>query len=398
MSQRPLTVLTAALALLVSSPAAIAAPADVHVRIEGAATTLLERSAIRTDTRIVNKDGTAGHDCTGTSAAGALEIATAGSWGGSWFGAFGYSVETILGESHAFPEPDFFSLWINNREAGEGVCGATSELQQGDDVLFFVARCEFDGTACANAPVLPLGLTAPRVVTRGAPFAAGVVEYSSAGVATAVSGATVAGGDAPAQTNAAGVASVRLSAGGPHALKASKAGSARSEAEEVCATNGADGFCGTSTAATQPSAPAATACATNGRDGRCGTRDLTPSHAAIRGISEGQRFDAGRGPRTLHVVADPDASGLLVVKLRLTRNDRGRCSTFSGRSERFVRVGCGARRGFWFGVGDREDTSYLLPSALPRGRYVLDANVVDKAYNRDDGRRRGGNRIVFHVG
>jgi len=29
---------------------------------------------------------------------------------------------------------------------------------------------------------------------------------------------------------------------------------------------------------------------------------------------------------------------------------------------------------------------------------VLDANAIDKAYNRDDKRRRGGNRIVFHVG
>ena len=29
---------------------------------------------------------------------------------------------------------------------------------------------------------------------------------------------------------------------------------------------------------------------------------------------------------------------------------------------------------------------------------MLDANVVDRAYNRDDKRRRGGNRVVFHVG
>jgi hypothetical protein len=28
---------------------------------------------------------------------------------------------------------------------------------------------------------------------------------------------------------------------------------------------------------------------------------------------------------------------------------------------------------------------------------VLDVNAVDKAYNRDDARRRGANRIVFHV-
>jgi hypothetical protein len=28
---------------------------------------------------------------------------------------------------------------------------------------------------------------------------------------------------------------------------------------------------------------------------------------------------------------------------------------------------------------------------------VLDVNVIDRAYNRDDARRRGGNRVVFHV-
>lgn len=61
------------------------------------------------------------------------------------------------------------------------------------------------------------------------------------------------------------------------------------------------------------------------------------------------------------------------------------------------RAKCGAANGFWFGVGDRKDTSYLLPRALPRGHYVLHVNVIDKAFNRDDPRRRGANRIVFDV-
>jgi hypothetical protein len=86
-----------------------------------------------------------------------------------------------------------------------------------------------------------------------------------------------------------------------------------------------------------------------------------------------------------------------MVKLRLTRNDHGRCAYFSGRKERFVPSRCGAAHGLWFGIGDRADWSYLLPSPLPRGRYVLDVNAIDKAYNRDDRRRRGGNRVVFEV-
>jgi hypothetical protein len=126
-----------------------------------------------------------------------------------------------------------------------------------------------------------------------------------------------------------------------------------------------------------------------------------PPAARIEGIADQQRFARGKGPRDLRVRVAPDASGLLVVKLRLTRTDRGRCTYFSGTSERFRlnrSARCGAANGFWFGVGDREQTSYLLPRALPRGRYVLDANVIDKAFNRDDARRRGTNRVVFHVG
>ncbi|MGI8730728.1 MAG: hypothetical protein ACR2LK_12210 [Solirubrobacteraceae bacterium] len=388
---------------LVSGATALAAPSNVDIRIEGATTTLLERTAIRTDGRTVNKDGIAGHDCTGTSAAGALEIGTAGDWNGTWFAGLGYTFETILGESHAFPEPDFFSLWINNREAQEGICGASSELQEGDDVLFFVARCEFDGSACTNAPVLPLGLTAPALVSPGVPFNVRVVEYSTTGTPSPVAGASVAGADATATTNAAGNATLTLASPGRRVLKTTLAGHARSAAEQVCASSTA--VCGV--APTPPAGPDATApvdpgaCETNGHDGRCGTRDTDAPGATVVGIDEQERFRRRKAPRRLRARIDSDPSGLLIAKIRLTRRFRGRCTYFSGRSERFrpnKRGGrCGAGNGYWFGVGDRERINYLLPGKLPRGRYVLDVNAIDKAYNRDDRRRREGNRIVFHV-
>lgn len=398
MSHRSRVLLIGVLALAltcVGGSAALAAPSNVSVRVEGATTTLLDRTAIRTDGRTVNKDGVAGHACTGTSAAGALEIATAGNWGGSWFDGLGYSFERILGESHSFPEPDFFSLWINNREAAEGICGATSELQEGDDVLFFVARCEFDGSACANAPVLPLGLTAPALVSAGAPFTISVVEYSTTGTPKPVAGATVSGADAPATTDAAGNATLTIATPGVRALKATLAGHARSAARQVCAT--ATSACGVAPAP----APTGTApCATEGDDGLCGTRDRKAPGSTVIGIAEQARFSRSEAPRRLQARIDPDPSGLLIVKLRLTRTDRGRCTYFSGRSERFRpnrRKRCGASNGYWFGVGDRQKIDYLLPRRLPRGRYVLDVNAIDKAYNRDDRRRRRGNRIVFYV-
>lgn len=398
MSLRLLAVLLGGLAALPSTPA-LAAPANVTVRIEGQSATLVPRIALRTTTEAVNKDGQPGHTCTGTSAAGALESATGGDWHGTWFAGLGYSVERIRGETHAFPEPDYFTLWINNRVASEGICGAASELQEGDDVLFFVARCEFDPITlgCSNPPVLPLGLSTPRGVTPGVPFDVTVVEYASNATASPVANAIVAGGDAPAMTNAAGVATVTVSAAGPASLRATKANRAPSASEQVCASSGSDGACGSVLAGAAP-APVDDPCPTNGKDGRCGTRDLSAPGATIRGIRDGQRFARGKGPRRLQATIDSDPSGLLAVKLRLTRADRGRCSFYSGKSERFRRVRCGASHGGWFGVGDRERIDYLLPKALPRGRYVLDANAVDKAYNRDDARRRGANRIVFHVG
>jgi hypothetical protein len=148
-------------------------------------------------------------------------------------------------------------------------------------------------------------------------------------------------------------------------------------------------------------------------DGFCGSVDRQAPKALITAVREGQTFARGRGPRELAgrvgvlaafapraveagaLLADP--SGLHAVKLRLTRNDGGRCSAWSGSRERFVKRRCGARHGWWLGIGDKVDWSYLLPARLPRGRYVLDVNAIDKAFNRDDRRRRGENRVVFRV-
>ena len=391
MPHRLLAVLIGGL-LLLPAAAALAAPADVTLRVEGSTQTLVPKTALRTDTRTVNKDGVPGDDCTGTSAAGALEIGTAGDWGGTFFGpGLGYAVETVKGESHVFPDPSFFSLWINDRSSAVGLCQA--ELQQGDDVLVFVDRCDPAPAPvfCSNPPVQPLGLTGPASAAPGVPFSVTVVAFGFDGTPAPEAGATVTGGVAPATTNADGVAAVTLPAGAA-TLVATSPNRARSAGLSVCATAGADGNCGT----TVPPPP----CDTNGADGRCGTRDATPAATRIVGIADGRRFARGKGPRTLQIAVDSDPSGLRTAKLRLTRNDRGRCTYYSGTSETFRtprQAKCGADNGFWFAVGDREQTSYLLPRPLPRGHYVLDVNAIDKAFNRDDARRRGANRVTFTV-
>ncbi len=230
------------------------------------------------------------------------------------------------------------------------------------------------------------------------PFGVSVVEYAADGKPSPVAGATVSGGDAAATTNAAGDATVTVSAAGPFSLRATKANRAPSASEGACATTGADALCGSTVAdGGTGEAGGDVPCETSGSDGRCGTTDREAPRATITAIRDGQRFTRAKGPRRITATITSDPSGLKLVKLRLTRTDGPRCTYYSGRSERFRPAPCGVKRASWFGVGDREQLDYLLPQKLGRGRYVLDVNAVDKAENRDDARRRGANRVVFHV-
>jgi hypothetical protein len=401
--------LAAGCLLLGASPAgATGAPADVSVRVEGAADTLVPRTALTTTTAPVVKDGDPSHSCSGTSVAGALEQATAGDWSGSWDPSFAYSVQAIRSESHAFGSGNYWGLFVNDKPSSTGICD--TELQAGDEVLFAplpesgatVGVLRLKGVPATAAPGSAITVTVTRTATTYDPATYDPTTSTGPGA-----GVTVSGGGATATTGPDGTAQIVLSQTGPASLRAAKSGDIRSASEPVCVTSGDDGQCGT---AVPP--PGAAPCATDGRDGRCGTRDLEAPLAAITGIADRQVFAKGHGPRTLQgragvpaagqsrqagAIAAGDPSGLLMVKLRLTRDDNGRCAYFSGRKERFVASRCGATHGFWFGIGDRADWSYLLPSRLPRGRYVLDVNAIDKAYNRDDRRRRGGNRVVFEV-
>jgi hypothetical protein len=162
-----------------------------------------------------------------------------------------------------------------------------------------------------------------------------------------------------------------------------------------CATNGHDGFCGSS--AQQAGSPPAP-CHTNGRDGFCGTADKFPAYGWLLGITEGKKYKKGQGPRQLAGRIEDDASGLADVRIRLTRTIGTRCATYDGRSEKFKAMKkCGAKHGTWFSVGAKTDWTYLLPARLGRGRYVVDQQVVDKAGNKTTQLARGTSRVVFTV-
>jgi hypothetical protein len=374
----------AAVALAVAAwPTAAGAAPTVTVRVEGSSATLLPPTTVTLGLDDVTLAD--GSTCHGNTAAAALDKATAGNWDRMPF------VSTILGESHNFVANDYWAEWVSNRFGG-GLC--TDALNEGDELLMLadVADPDFRPTVF---PLVVGGV--PATVAPGAPFTVTVTQYRTTGTVgtstpESAGGATVVGGGASATTDATGHATLVLAGAGPTTLRATLEGS-RSAPIPVCVTTGADGACGTSTA----SAGAST-CLTTGDDGACGTKDRRAPQGKILSIREGQRFGSGRGPRTLSGVVAPDPSGLAAVRLRLTRNDGGRCATFDGRSERFATLKrCGASRGRWFSVGDREAWSYLLPARLGRGRYVLDVQARDRAGNVDSLLQRTRTRVVFRV-
>ena len=374
---------------------ASAAPVTVDLRVEGRTRTLLERQ-VTTDVRTFRfTDAPATFPCdatgpTGSAAApsptrgGALVTAAeeAGVALTGTVGSFGPTFATVAGEAVGYDAATgaYLVEYENGVPAQFGSCN--DAIAQGDEVVFAY------GTG--SEPVLRLA--APATAAPGRPVTVRVTDAASgAGIA----GASVGG----ATTGTDGTATVTLTERGPAALKASKPGTIRSNAARTCVTDGADGFCATAAPApgADPAAPAA--CASSGRDGLCGSPDSTAPRGRIASVREGQRLR--RGPRQLAGTVAGDPSGIREVRLRLSRTDRGRCFRYDGRErERFVRTRrCGAARALSFRVGTSADWSYLLPAALPRGRYVLDVFATDGAGNRTSSRdlRRGSSRIVFVV-
>jgi hypothetical protein len=328
---------------------------------------------VTTDVRTVDgHDGTGAHTCDGTNggAGGApaptagTALATASDAGGfSWVGQWSNSQQDFLltdvnGEAPDFSvDQTFWGFYVNGQFASKGMCG--TRVAPGDDVLFAVAT----GTEQL------LKLTGPASASRGEPATVTVTDESSG---APVAGASVGG----STTDADGHATVAFGQTGNQTIKAIKPGAIRSNALTVCVHDGDDGTCGT----TAPPPPA-----------------VVPAlGASIGSVAEGQRFARGEGPRELTGHVDPGPNGLLTVKLRLTRRSHGHCQYFSGGQAKLRDTRCGRR--FWFKIGNQADWSYLLPSRLPSGRYVLDVEAIDKAFHRDDTLQRGRNRIVFVVG
>ncbi|HMJ34077.1 MAG TPA: hypothetical protein VK501_09165 [Baekduia sp.] len=387
MKHKILGLLIGGLTLAATTSSAFAA--SVSVEIEGQ--TVQSSPTTVTTPGHVTKPG--GVDCDGTTIVGALEAFTGGDWAGS-----AYTVDTIKGESHPFGPGGSWSFYLNGRFVNDSGCAAA--VKDGDKVVFFWSGAFAD--AGYGEPVL---LDAPAALVPGRATAVTVTETSTyfgptgfdPGVTTITpsAGASVAGGTATATSGADGTAQVTV-APGPYTLLATKGNRAPARISG-CATTGSDGFCGSTAAGGTTIAPAPP-CVTRGDDGLCGSPDKRAANAAFTALPEGKKYKKGKGPRQLAGRVADEPSGIADVRIRITRTNARACSTFDGRTERFVAMKkCGATHGRWFSVGAKSDFTYLLPSRLGPGRFVLDLQVVDKAGNKTAALARGTSRVVFTV-
>ncbi|HEY3969965.1 MAG TPA: hypothetical protein VGL79_01080 [Solirubrobacteraceae bacterium] len=357
--------------LVVPASAFAGAPATVTVRVEGLTETKLLPTSVTTTTTPVAKAESPTDTCPGTSALGALQLATAGNWSGPWEAEFNqYSIYTIEGETHEFEASSnanyYWSFWLDNKEATLGACAA--ELQAGDQALFFPA-CY--GAACPTPEPTPLAIEAPTSANAGEQVNVTVEQYNSKGEAAPAVGANVGGGGTSAVTDSQGHANLKFAGDGTYTLRATSGFEeppAIRDETAICVHEGNDGTCGT----TRPGAP-------NINTGPPTTVNVTPvvgDTATIGGVKNGHHYSRRKGPRILQGLVQVPASGTLrEVRVSLQRRKGKHCTVFSGTKEAFVRARCGATR--FFSVGDAESFSYLLPASLPPGHYVYDIEAID---------------------
>jgi hypothetical protein len=382
--------LTAALA----PPALAGAPATVTVRVlvptnSGDYESLTPITRVTTTILPVTKYG---GSCSGTSAGGALELATKGDWEGTWSDKYNdYELTSIDGKSFPFEESStanyYWSFWRNNVYSEVGVCEA--ELEAGDQILFFPS-CY--GTGCPPEPQV-LGIEAPPTAEAGKPLTVTVNRYNPKGEPSPAAGVAVAGGGASAETDVEGHATLTFADDDTFTLRAEgpPAEAPKSVPGEalVCVHTGDDGTCGTPPPPGTPIAPSSNVPSVPAYTGPYALV------ARVSGIAEGHVFPRGDGPRVLAGTVSAHATAVTSISLRLRRTYRGRCWAYDGSSARLRRVRC-HRGGFFRIASGGSSFSYLLPSRLPPGRYVLDIEATDAAGARTP-LDRGSSRIVFYV-
>ena len=332
------TIAAVAATAILPSAAAAAKPPTVLVRVEGAGATLLPQTVVQT----TDAHAVRGHTCPGSSAAGALNIATHGKWTGKFETGSGFAdffITGVLGEQPT--GNNFWTLWVNGRSSSTGACA--TPLHTGDHELWFdcVADTSFN---CTNDP---LKLTAPAVVPAGHAFTATVVQLDGSGHGSPIGGAAVGGRGMVGISGSTGKTRIVADMTGVVSLQAQKSGATPSDPVFVCVYRS--------------------------RKSQCANSHGPQVH--VRGIHQHEVFT--RGPRALHGTAGPDPAGLTDVSFGLLRRRPGHhCAYFDADRGRWHASGCRTPAPL-FSIGASASWSYLLPSPLPAGRYHLRVVATD---------------------
>ncbi len=365
-------------AALVAAAPAPAAPVSLNVRVEGSSQTLYE-GPVTTDAKMLTKDGSGAHPCDGTngganasagptltSAMDDGSIAGGFTWDATWDGGYQDFFISRIGPDTNTGAPDYQPYWgyFDNWVASQ-VGGCQQEVAAGDDVLFAYADY--------GQPLLQL--TAPARAATGESFQVTVQANDGNGTRTPALAASVAG----ASTDSSGHATVSFADAGNHTFKATRSDAIRSNAATVCVYAPGSGDCGTDKAPDTSTPPADTT-----PPPTAAAKDTTPPNVTVGSVQPGKTYS--KGPRVLSGTTD-DSGGIQQVFLRLRATNGGeltsasRCRWFSGKRGVFTHRTVPCSRARFFRVGSNGRFSYLLPSPLGKGRYVLDVKVLDKSYN-----------------
>jgi hypothetical protein len=379
-----------------SSAALAAAGPTVKVRVVGESSTLLPLTSVTLE----QPEPASG--CPADSATAAINLAVDGNWDhGEAEGSDGDFTKTILGETEEYSNDSAtWAVWINDKWAG-GIC--EDILSEGDELLLIA-----DHEPEPYAPtVLPLAVSeVPSVAVAGTQFKvvvdevhtrAGTFPEVGEGTPEPAQGVTVSAGGSTATTGSDGSATLTIPAAGTYTLTASEPGAAPAAPVSICVRESNQSGCGVTVTAgsTSTSSSGSTSTSTSSALGVPGNPykgpyALVPS---LTSVGEGRLYSRRDAPRLLAGTVLTH-SAVSSVSLELRRQYKGRCSTYDGTSDRFVKVRCGS--GDLFKASNGGAFSYLLPAALSPGRYVLDVQASDVTGNHTT-LARGSSRIVFYV-
>ena len=210
----------AVLGFALACPSAMAAPATVDLRVEGADDTIFE-GTVRTDGHAIEQDKNGPQPCDGTNAGAnptpgptvtsALDDAVA--WDGTYNSSFSDFLVNRIGSDKA-TDTQFWGTALNGTPTELGGCQV--QVKNGDDVLW-----AYDMFSAKQF----LELSGPRTARLNRPFKVKVVDAKNGD--KPVKGADIGG---VARTNAKGVATIVGTERGRLLVKAERRGAVRSNA------------------------------------------------------------------------------------------------------------------------------------------------------------------------